>query len=52
MNSWLVVAFASGAAAGALAVALRGLLGAWGQVTLAISVAVLWANYGWNHPHV
>lgn len=48
----LLLAFASGLAAGALASALQGMLGRWGQVTLAVSVATLWANYGWDHPNV
>lgn len=52
MSAWLVMAFASGAAAGAIAAALGGMIGRWGQVTLAIAVAVLWAMHGWEHPGV
>jgi hypothetical protein len=48
----IVMAFASGAAAGAIAAALGGLIGRWGQVTLAVSAATLWAMYGWDHPDV
>jgi len=46
------MALASGAAAGVIAAALGGLLGWWGQVTLAVTVVTLWATYGWNHGHV